>query len=84
MVLARTDSNSLIFGSVQTAGAVGGVMGGILMSAWGGFKRRVHGVLLGWALTGLAMIPIGLSGGLPIWATGMVALCVGITCCQCI
>jgi hypothetical protein len=24
------------------------VVGGIAMSAWGGFKKRVHGVLLGW------------------------------------
>ena len=52
MILARTGSNSLIFGSVQTAGAIGGVIGGVLMSAWGGFKRRVHGVLAGWAIFG--------------------------------
>ena len=42
MILARTDSNSLIFGSVQTVGAIGGIVGGMVMSAWGGFKRRVH------------------------------------------
>ncbi len=72
MVLARTDSNSLIFGSVQTAGAIGGLVGGIIMSAWGGFKRRVHGVLLGWTWAGLGMVVIGLTGGLPVWITGMI------------
>ncbi|MBC7876060.1 MAG: MFS transporter [Anaerolineales bacterium] len=72
MVLARTDSNTLIFGSVQTAGAIGGVIGGIVMSAWGGFKRRVHGVLIGWTLGGLTMSILGFTGGLYIWVVGMV------------
>ena len=39
----RNDSVSL--GLVQSAGAIGGVVGRIAMSAWGGFKRKVHGVL---------------------------------------
>jgi hypothetical protein len=72
MILSRTDNNSLMFGSVQTAGAIGGVVGGVLMSAWGGFKRRVHGVLAGWVVSGLGMAIVGLAGGLPIWITGIV------------
>ncbi len=72
MILSRTDNNSLMFGSVQTAGAIGAVVGGVLMSAWGGFKRRVHGVLFGWIISGLGMAVIGLVGGLPIWVTGIV------------
>ncbi len=72
MILSRTGNDSLMLGSAQTAGAVGGLIGGILMSAWGGFKRRVHGVLLGWIISGLGMAVIGLAGGLPIWITGMI------------
>jgi MFS transporter, DHA3 family, macrolide efflux protein len=67
MILARTGSNSLIFGSVQTAGAVGGVVGGLAIAAWGGFKRKVHGVLAGWAIFGLFFALIGAGRGLPIW-----------------
>jgi len=67
MILARTDQNSLIFGSVQTAGAVGGIIGGLLMSAWGGFKRRVHGVLTGWILFGLFFAVFGASSSLTVW-----------------
>ncbi|MFA5874775.1 MAG: MFS transporter [Anaerolineales bacterium] len=67
MILARSNQNSLIFGSVQTAGAIGGVVGGIIMSAWGGFKRRVHGVLLGWTLSGISFAFLGLGQGLPMW-----------------
>lgn len=73
MILARTDSNSIIFGTVQTAGALGGVAGGILMSIWGGFKRRVHGVLLGWILTSISgMLLLGIGQGLELWIPAMV------------
>lgn len=67
MILARTGNDSLIFGSVQTAGAVGGVLGGVAMSAWGGFKRRVHGVLTGWIACGLFSAMLGLGVGLAGW-----------------
>ncbi len=71
MVLSRTDNNSLIFGTVQTAGAIAGVVGGVVMSAWGGFKRRVHGVLLGWMVTGIGSAILGFTGGLPVWIVGV-------------
>lgn len=71
MILARTDSNALMYGSVQTAGALGGLVGGVIMSAWGGFKKRTHGVLGGWIWSGLTFAIVGLVGGLPIWITGV-------------
>lgn len=77
MVLARTAQNTVALGSVETAGAVGMLLGGIAMSAWGGFKRRVHGVLLGmifasifenfllgWGRTTAVWIPAMVLGGL--------------------
>jgi MFS family permease len=72
MILARTNSNSLIFGSVQTAGALGGIAGGLVMSAWGGFKRKVHGVLAGHMLVGACSVVIGIAAGLPLWIPFMV------------
>ena len=71
MVLARTDSNSLVFGMVQSAGAVGGVLGGIMMSVWSGFNRKVHGVLLGWAVSSLGLMVLGAGQGLTIWLPAM-------------
>ena len=68
MILARTGNNEMIFGSVQSAGAVGGVVGGLIMSAWGGPKRRVLGVLGGWILFGLlGGTLLGLGQALPVW-----------------
>jgi MFS transporter, DHA3 family, macrolide efflux protein len=68
MILARTDSNELIFGTVNSIGAAGAFVGGMLMSAWGGPKRRVHGVLGGWLIYGLvSLILLGLGRSLPVW-----------------
>jgi MFS family permease len=72
MILGRTGNNELVFGSVQSAGAIGGVVGGVAMSAWGGPKRRVHGVLLGWFCLGLlGETVLGLGQALPVWAAGI-------------
>ncbi len=62
MILARTNNNQIIFGSVQSAAAIGGLVGGLLMGVWGGPKRRIHGVLAGWAascLVGVVIFGIG-------------------------
>ena len=71
MVLTRSGGDSLIFGSVQSAGAIAAVVGGVAMSAWGGFRRRVHGVLLGWIISGIGFSIIGFDGGLPMWILGI-------------
>jgi len=81
MILARTGSNELLYGSVQSIGAIGGLVGGIAISAWGGFKRRIHGALLGCLLEGIfGLLIMGLGrpepawAGLPIWAAGLFLL----------
>jgi hypothetical protein len=44
------------------------------MSAWGGFKRRVHGVLLGMAFGGLfGTIVLGVAQSVPVWFAGALA-----------
>jgi MFS family permease len=69
MILARTGNDGAILGTVQSAGAVGGVLGGVAMGAWGGPKRRVRGVLVGMVLTSLlGQFLLGLGRGLLVWA----------------
>jgi MFS family permease len=71
MILARTGNDELILGSVQSIGAVGGVVGGVLLSTWGGPRRRIHGVLLGMLGTSLlSQIPMGLGRSLFVWGMG--------------
>jgi len=67
MILASTGNNEFAYGLVQTIGAVGGVLGGIVISAWGGFKRNINGVLLGWALFGTTMILMAFGQPDPLW-----------------
>jgi hypothetical protein len=71
MILARTGSNELTLGTVQSIIGVGGVIGGLVLSVWGGPKRLVHGVLIGLTLNALlGPTLIGLGQGLFLWAVG--------------
>ncbi|MGC9469686.1 MAG: MFS transporter, partial [Anaerolineae bacterium] len=75
MILARTGSDQLAFGSIRTAAALGGIVGGLILGAWGGFRRRVHGVLLGWTLGGVAMVAMGMVRSLVPWlVTGFIGM----------
>jgi len=69
MILARAGDNAQVLGTVLSIIGIGGVVGGLAMSAWGGPKPRVHGVLGGMLLTSLlGDLLIGLGRTLPVWA----------------
>lgn len=71
MILARTDNNAASLATVQSIAAFGGVAGGLIMSTWGGPKRKVKGVLLGMSGESiLGPVVIGLSRAVPGWAVG--------------
>ncbi len=68
MILLRTNNNSAALGAVSSAYAIGGVVGGLFVSAWGGFKRRIRGMLLGWgAYAVLGLVLFGLGRSLYVW-----------------
>jgi MFS transporter, DHA3 family, macrolide efflux protein len=68
MILATTQGNSTILGSVKSAGAIGGLVGSIILTVWGGPKRKIHGVLAGWVIVGvLGLGLMGLGRSLPFW-----------------
>ncbi|NJN18534.1 MAG: MFS transporter [Oscillochloris sp.] len=63
-ILARSNSDPIALGVVMSAIGAGGVVGGLLMSTWGGPKRRIHGVLLGMIAAGVfgsALMAVGRS-----------------------
>jgi len=73
MILLRTNNNSATLGAAQSAFAVGGVVGGLVVSAWGGFKRRIRGMLLGWSLFAIfGMVVFGLGRNLYVWIPALV------------
>jgi MFS transporter, DHA3 family, macrolide efflux protein len=64
-------ANTAVLGRIMSIGAVGFVAGGLLISAWGGTKKRVHGLLCfslvysaGLVLGGLRPSPILVSAAL--------------------
>jgi MFS family permease len=74
MILARTGSE-VTLGTVLAMQGVGGVLGAILLSIWGGPKRRIHGVLIGIILTGLlGDVLMGLGTTLVVWIAAAIFL----------
>jgi MFS transporter, DHA3 family, macrolide efflux protein len=68
MILARSGNSEIALGAVQSVLGVGGVVGGLLLSLWGGPKKRLPGFLLATAgsfLLGDFLFAIGQS--LPVW-----------------
>ncbi len=51
MILARTSGDELALATVQGALGMGGMAGGLLISIWGGPKKRIHACLIGAALS---------------------------------
>jgi len=73
MILARTGNDATILGIVQSVAAVGGVAGSLIITAWGGFKqRKVRGVLLGFAFTGIFLTVFGAGTHFIWWSICMV------------
>ncbi|WP_242071966.1 MFS transporter [Nostoc sp. FACHB-110] len=67
MILSRTNSNSLVLGSLASAAGLGGVTGAVIISTWGSFRRKIHGVLLGMMGAGLSKTIFGLSRTPWVW-----------------
>ena len=68
MILARTNNNAQLLGLIQSVGSAGGILGALLITSWGGPKRRVNGVIFGWLLSGLfGQFLYGTRFGVPIW-----------------
>jgi hypothetical protein len=68
MVLAKTGMSEAALALVRSAAGLGGVAGGLLLSLWGGPRKRVHGVFLGMALSSLALALMGAVEGPSAWA----------------
>lgn len=64
LILTRTGGDRLALSTVQSVLGVGGVVGSLLVSLWGGPKKRIHGFLLCTALsflTGDLLFAVGRS-----------------------
>jgi DHA3 family macrolide efflux protein-like MFS transporter len=69
MILARSGNNEIALGTTQTFLGLGGLAGGLLLSSWGGPKRRVHGVLFGFIWSSIFQVWLGTGQSLWVWST---------------
>lgn len=71
MILAKTGDDAVILGITRSVSSVGFLAGGLLMSAWGGPKKRIHAINLSFILGGLlGNLIFGTSWTLPFWLVG--------------
>lgn len=71
MILAKTGDNSAIFGMSRSAGAIGFLVGGLIMSFWGGPRKRIHLINLSFILWGLfGAFIFGSARSIPFWLIG--------------
>ena len=71
LVLSETGNNESALATVLSTGAVGGIAGGVLLSVWGGTKRRIHTVLIGGLGAGLfGIVWLGVGQSILLWAIG--------------
>jgi len=73
MILARSGDNELVLGTVQMLFGVGGLVGGALLSLWGGpkAKYRIHALLLAVIASSLfGEILLGIGQGVVLWGAG--------------
>ncbi|NEQ30129.1 MAG: MFS transporter [Leptolyngbya sp. SIO4C5] len=74
MILARTDSNATVMGTLFAFFGMGGLVGGLTLGVWGGPKRRIHGVLIFSAIWKVGLMVLALARNLATQiGTGLVS-----------
>ena len=63
---------------MQSASGIGLLAGGVLLSTWGGFKRRVVTVLLGLSLLGGCMAVVGVLPDTAFWEAAGAMFCTSV------
>ncbi|MGC9088889.1 MAG: MFS transporter [Caldisericia bacterium] len=61
LILSKTNNSSIALGVVQTSFGIGGLVGGLIMTVWGGTKKKVYSLIGGILLSSVGMIFFGLT-----------------------
>ena len=69
--LGDNETGKQALASVEAMMGVGGLLGGLLLTTWGGPRKRVNGVLLGMFFSSLlGQMVIGIGQGVAVWSLG--------------
>ncbi|HLO87419.1 MAG TPA: MFS transporter [Nostocaceae cyanobacterium] len=67
MILARSQNNTVLLGSLASAAGLGGVIGALIISTWGGTKQPIQGFFWGMMGAGLSKTVFGLTNHNLVW-----------------
>ncbi len=67
LVLARSNNEPAVLASVQSALGIGGLVGALTLSTWGGPTRRIYGVLLGVIVSYISTLIVALGKVPSVW-----------------
>ena len=67
LVLRHFKGNALHLAMLNTTLGVGFVVGGLILGAWGGFKRRIYTAVIGLAATAIGTLLIGIAPAEGYW-----------------
>jgi DHA3 family macrolide efflux protein-like MFS transporter len=66
------------FSQVEAIAGIGVVVGGLVLSVWGGFRRKIYTTMLGLVGLGLCFVVLGLTPGGLFWIALVIAFMVGM------
>jgi len=72
MILARTSDNAKMLALVQSVTSASGVAGSLLVTATGGPKRKILGVLGGWLCSGIGLVFLGMGSSPAMWIPAII------------
>jgi DHA3 family macrolide efflux protein-like MFS transporter len=64
---------------LEAVAGVGIVLGGLILSVWGGFRRKIYTTILGIIILGLSFLVLGLTPGTAFWMALASIFVVGLT-----
>jgi MFS family permease len=67
MILSRSGNNPAILGNVSASAGLGGIVGALAMSIWGGPRHKIYGILIGIIGAGLSKSILGIGQSPLIW-----------------
>jgi len=67
LVSAHFGGDAAQLSMLEAVAGVGIILGGLALSLWGGFRRRIYTTLMGGAILGLGFIVLGLTPGNLFW-----------------
>jgi DHA3 family macrolide efflux protein-like MFS transporter len=79
LVSEHFDGGAAQLSLLEAVAGVGIVLGGLILSAWGGFRRKIHTTIFGMAVLGLSFLVLGLTPGELFWMALASVLVTGFT-----